>query len=212
MINKNSNPIKTVCTFCSSGCGMVAERNKLNYFEFKGDKAHPTSKGDTCEYGIQSMFNSQMIDKRSLYPSFRWNKNLPLKKQKWSNTYQRMTHISKVLIDKFGPKSLAFYTNASLSNESHYLVQKITKGALKTPFVDSNSKTGSKKALTAFKKSFGHLRTQTKLSDIDQTSCILVASSYLDKHQPLVFEKVLNKKKNQTPIVNSLSLMPIPTS
>ncbi|CAM4351894.1 4Fe-4S Mo/W bis-MGD-type domain-containing protein [Arcobacter suis] len=116
-----SKLIKTICTHCSVGCGVIAEVHNGVWVRQEVAQDHPISHGGHCCKG------ADMIDKiratnRLQYPmekvAGKWNR------VSWDNA---MGKISKQLMDlreKFGPDSVMFLGSAKVSNEQGYYIRK----------------------------------------------------------------------------------------
>ena len=49
MVGQNSSVVRTICGFCTLGCGMKVTANDGRIEKVEGDPGHPANAGDLCE-------------------------------------------------------------------------------------------------------------------------------------------------------------------
>ncbi len=116
-----SKKIKTICTYCSVGCGIVAEVQNGVWVRQEVASDHPVSRGGHCCKGAGAI-DMVTSEKRLKSPM----KRVGGKWQKISWN-QALDEISKKLLDireKNGPDALHFNGSAKVSNEMAYLQRK----------------------------------------------------------------------------------------
>lgn len=118
---KGSKKIKTICTHCSVGCGVIAEVVNGVWVRQEVAQDHPVSRGGHCCKG------ADMIDK------IRGGNRLkfPIEKVggKWKRTSwdDAMSKISSKLLElqkQHGPDSIMLLGSAKVSNEQSYYIRK----------------------------------------------------------------------------------------
>ncbi len=116
-----SKKIKTICTYCSVGCGIVAEVQNGVWVRQEVASDHPVSRGGHCCKGAGAI---DMVTSEKRLKS-------PMKRVggKWQKISwdQALDEISKKLLDireKDGPDALHFNGSAKVSNEMAYLQRK----------------------------------------------------------------------------------------
>ena len=116
-----SKLIKTICSHCSVGCGVVAEVYNGVWVRQEVAQDHPISHGGHCCKG------ADMIDKirgtnRLQYPiekvAGKWNR------VSWDDAMSKITAKLTELREKFGPDSVQFFGSAKVSNEQAYYIRK----------------------------------------------------------------------------------------
>jgi len=116
-----SKLIKTICTHCSVGCGVIAEVHNGVWVRQEVAQDHPISRGGHCCKG------ADMIDKirstnRLQYPTQKvagkWNRI------SWDDAMSKVTKKLVELREKFGPDSVMFLGSAKTSNEQAYYIRK----------------------------------------------------------------------------------------
>ncbi|MBM0637431.1 molybdopterin-dependent oxidoreductase [Campylobacter sp. VicNov18] len=117
---EGSKKVKTVCTACSVGCGIIAEVQNGVWVRQEIAQDHPISLGGHCCKG------SDMIDMVRSHVRLKY----PMKKEKgvWKRiSYeQALDEIGEKLANyrKENPESVMFLGSAKMSNEQAYYVRK----------------------------------------------------------------------------------------
>ena len=116
-----SKLIKTICSHCSVGCGVIAEVQDGVWVRQEVAQDHPISHGGHCCKG------ADMIDKiratnRLQYPiekvAGKWNR------VSWDDAMGKITAKLMELREKFGPDAVQFLGSAKVSNEQAYYIRK----------------------------------------------------------------------------------------
>jgi formate dehydrogenase major subunit len=116
-----SKLIKTICTHCSVGCGVIAEVYNGVWVRQEVAQDHPISRGGHCCKG------ADMIDKvrgtnRLQYPIEK--KNGQWVRVSWDDAMTKISHKLNELREKFGPDSVQFLGSAKVSNEQAFYIRK----------------------------------------------------------------------------------------
>ncbi|OAG28173.1 formate dehydrogenase [Thermodesulfatator autotrophicus] len=117
-----SKIVRTICTYCSVGCGIYAEVENDVWVRQEIAQDHPVSRGGHCCKGAGAidMVNSE---KRLKYPLKRQNGRWV--KISWE---QAMDEICSKLLDirkKYGPDAVHWNGSAKVSTEMAYLQRKL---------------------------------------------------------------------------------------
>lgn len=116
-----SQKVRTVCTHCSVGCGIVAEVKDGVWVRQEVAQDHPVSLGGHCCKG------ADLIDKvrggnRLRYPTVKskgkWQR------LSWENALNDISNQIKELQTKYGPDSIMLLGSAKVSNEQSFYIRK----------------------------------------------------------------------------------------
>ncbi|WP_423779163.1 hypothetical protein, partial [Algoriphagus aquimarinus] len=69
--------VKTTCSYCGVGCGIVAEVDSQNKVHVEGDQDHPVNQGMLCSKGRNLHYVVNDTSDRILYPEMRWSRSHP---------------------------------------------------------------------------------------------------------------------------------------
>lgn len=116
-----SKMVKTVCTACSVGCGIIAEVQNGVWVRQEVAQDHPVSLGGHCCKGAD-MIDMVRSEVRLKYPmvkeSGQW------KRISWDTAYDRISKKLTSLREKSGPDSTIFLGSAKLNTEQAYYFRK----------------------------------------------------------------------------------------
>jgi formate dehydrogenase major subunit len=134
---KDAKETKTICPYCSVGCGIVVHTKDGKVVNTEGDPDHPVSEGTLCSKGaslISIINNPTRITK----PRYRAAGASDWKEMEWDEALDRIAKLVKDTRDRtFVQKSkgavvnrteaLAHIGSAALDNEECYLLQKLIR-------------------------------------------------------------------------------------
>jgi ferredoxin-nitrate reductase len=189
--------IKTTCSYCGVGCGIVVTNDAKNGVTVKGDINHPVNKGMLCSKGMNLHYVVNDTSDRILYPEMRWSKSHPLERVTWDEALDRAAAVFSSIINKYGPDSVGFYVSGQCLTEEYYLANKLVKGFLKTNNIDTNSRLCMSSAATGYKKTFGEDSVPIAYDDIELADTFLITGANPAWCHPILFRRIeLHKEKN----------------
>ena len=176
--------IKSVCGYCGVGCGLEYEEKSLI-----GDITYPVNEGKLCSKGISELVSID-TSTRLLRPHIRETINNEFRISSWDEAIRIVTSkIKKSDKDKIG-----FYLSGQLLTEDYYIANKLGKGFIGTPNVDTNSRTCMSSAVVAYKKSIGADFVPLRMDDIFSSDLlILTGANTAEAH--VVFHNQIKKAK-----------------
>ena len=191
------NSVKTTCSYCGVGCGIIINKDHSGKIQVKGDPDHPVNKGMLCSKGMNLHHVVQDVSDRILFPQMRYGKNLPLQKVSWDTALDRAAAVFKTLIAKYGPDSVGFYVSGQCLTEEYYIANKLTKGYLQTNNIDTNSRLCMSSAVAAYKMALGEDSVPISYEDIELSDCIFIAGANPAWCHPILFRRIeAHKEKN----------------
>jgi formate dehydrogenase major subunit len=117
-----SKQIKTVCTHCSVGCGIIAEVQNGVWVRQELDVTHPISRGSLCCKGA-SVRDDAMTEKRLKQPMKLVNGDW--QKISWETALDEVADKLMAIRGESGPDSVFWMGSAKFSNEQAYLFRKM---------------------------------------------------------------------------------------
>lgn len=199
--------VKTTCSYCGVGCGIVAGVDAQQKVQVEGDKDHPVNQGMLCSKGMNLHYVVNDTSDRILYPEMRWSRSHPRERVTWDDALDRATGVFKSLIQKYGPKSVGFYISGQCLTEEYYVVNKLTKGFLGTNNIDTNSRLCMSSAVVAYKKTFGEDSVPISYGDIELADAFLITGANPAWCHPILFRR-LEKHKEKNPNVKIIVVDP----
>ncbi|MFT9383130.1 MAG: bifunctional nitrate reductase/sulfite reductase flavoprotein subunit alpha [Acetobacter orientalis] len=186
--------IRSVCPYCGVGCGIVMDVKDQKIVRVRGDSAHPANKGRLCTKGSscdKPVTSSARLDtalirvERTAQPT-----PTPL------NTAIQQTALRlKAILQNHGPDAIALYVSGQMSLEAQYLANKLVKGYLRTPHIESNSRLCMAAAGTGYKLSLGSDAPPGSYEDLDYTNLFFVIGANMADCHPILFLRLMDRKR-----------------
>ena len=202
-----NNEVKTTCSYCGVGCGIIIKKDANNNVLVEGDKDHPVNKGMLCSKGMNLHYVVNDISDRILYPEMRWSRSHPRERVSWDDALDRAASVFKSIIKKHGPDSVGFYVSGQSLTEEYYIANKLTKGFLGTNNIDTNSRLCMSSAVVGYKKTFGEDSVPVSYEDIELADCFLITGANPAWCHPILFRRI-EKHKEENPDVKIIVIDP----
>ncbi len=192
-----NSEIKTTCSYCGVGCGIIVTNDSKNGVSVTGDKNHPVNKGMLCSKGMNLHYVVNDTSDRILSPEMRWSKSHPMERVSWDTALERAAAVFNSIIKKHGPDSVGYYISGQCLTEEYYLVNKLVKGFLKTNNIDTNSRLCMSSAVVGYKKTFGEDAVPIAYDDIELADTFLITGANPAWCHPILFRRIeQHKEKN----------------
>ena len=140
--------VKTTCPYCGVGCGVIATPDGQGGAGIAGDTEHPANFGRLCSKG-SALGETLSLDNRLLHPV------VDGVRSSWESALGTVAGGLRKVAEQHGPDSIAFYLSGQLLTEDYYVANKLAKGFLGTPHVDTNSRLCMSSAVAAHRRAFG---------------------------------------------------------
>ncbi|HEY6141795.1 MAG TPA: molybdopterin-dependent oxidoreductase [Flavobacterium sp.] len=202
-----NSEIKTTCSYCGVGCGIIVTKDAKNGVMVSGDKDHPVNRGMLCSKGRNLHYVANDTSDRILYPEMRWSKSHPMERVSWDDGLDRAAAVFSSIIKKHGPDSVGFYISGQCLTEEYYLVNKLVKGFLKTNNIDTNSRLCMSSAVAGYKKAFGEDAVPISYDDIELADTFLITGANPAYCHPILYRR-LEQHKEKNPKVKIIVIDP----
>ena len=199
--------VKTTCSYCGVGCGIIIKKDANNKVLVEGDKDHPVNKGMLCSKGMNLHYVANDVSDRILYPEMRWSRSHPRERVSWDVALDRAASVFNAIIKKHGPDSVAFYVSGQSLTEEYYIANKLTKGFIGTNNIDTNSRLCMSSAVAGYKKAFGEDSVPISYDDIELADCFLITGANPAWCHPILFRRI-EKRKEENPKVKIIVIDP----
>ncbi len=117
-----SKQVKTVCAYCSVGCGIIAELQNGVWVRQEMDNTHPINRGGLCCKGA-SVRDAAISNKRLKSPmklvNGKWQK------VSWETALDEIANKLLSIREESGPDSVFWMGSAKFSNEQAYMFRKM---------------------------------------------------------------------------------------
>lgn len=190
--------VKTICTHCSVGCGIIAEVQNGVWTGQEPAMDHPFNKGAHCAKGA-SVREHGHGERRLKYPTKlvggKW------KKISWD---EAINEIGDQMLDiraKSGPDSVYWLGSAKFGNEQAYLFRKFA-AMWGTNNVDHQARICHSTTVAGVANTWGYGAMTNSFNDIHNSQSILLIGSNPAEAHPVALQHIFKaKEENNAPIV-----------
>jgi len=187
--------IRTTCAYCGVGCGIEAEVTGPRQLAIAGDPHHPANEGRLCSKGTW-LGETVGLEGRLLHPQ------VDGRRVGWDHALDEVADRLQQTIADHGPESVAFYLSGQLLTEDYYVANKLAKGFIGTPHVDTNSRLCMASAVAAHNRAFGEDVVPCSYDDLDEAELILLVGSNTAWCHPVIWQRIERaRERNGTKVV-----------
>ena len=192
-----SKKIRTICTACSVGCGIIAEVQKGVWVRQEVAQTHPFSQGGHCCKGA-AMIEEVRNPKRLKYPlekvDGKW------KRISWGEALDKIANKLKYFRDKYGPDSVMFLGSAKMSTEQAYYFRKFA-AFFGTNNIDHQARICHSSTVAGVANTWGYGAMTNHLGDIQNSKAIMIIGSNPAVAHPVGFKNMLKAKERNNAVL-----------
>ncbi|MFE2881980.1 molybdopterin-dependent oxidoreductase [Streptomyces sp. NPDC059272] len=199
MTTTPARQVRTVCSYCGVGCGMLLDIGAgpdggPTVLRASGDKSHPANAGRLCTKGATTadMLTAPGRSTGALVRAERGAEPVPTPvADAIAETARRLRQI----VDEHGPDAVAFYVSGQMTLEAQYLANKLAKGFVRTNQIESNSRLCMASAGAGYKSSLGADGPPGSYDDFEHADVFLVIGSNMADCHPILFLRMMERVK-----------------
>lgn len=180
--------IRTTCPYCGVGCGVLATPDGRGGATIAGDPDHPANLGRLCSKGA-ALGETLGLGSRVLHP-LRRNAAGGYDRVGWEAALDTVADGFKSVIATHGPDAVAFYLSGQLLTEDYYLANKLMKGFIGSPHVDTNSRLCMASTVAGQRRVFGSDTVPGSYEDLDSADLIVLVGSNAAWCHPVLFRRM----------------------
>lgn len=180
---KSCGAVRTTCPYCGVGCGVIATPDGSGGATIKGDPEHPANFGRLCSKG-SALGETLGLEGRLLHPE------IDGLRVSWP---EALDHVSTKLAEisaRHGPGSIAFYLSGQLLTEDYYVANKLAKGFIGTPHVDTNSRLCMSSSVAGHKRAFGADIVPQCYDDLELADLVVLVGSNTAWCHPILYQRI----------------------
>ncbi|UYG00760.1 nitrate reductase [Halomonas sp. GD1P12] len=186
----SSYTVSTTCPYCGVGCGVSATVESGRVCSVKGDATHPANYGRLCVKG-SALADTLGEQGRLLQPRL---DGVPAS---WDQALSALVERLTALQAAHGRDTVAAYLSGQLLTEDYYVANKLFKGFLGTPHLDTNSRLCMASAVAGYKRAFGADAVPCNYEDLEEAELLVLVGSNLAWNHPVLYQRVkLAKERN----------------
>ncbi|MFD6278014.1 molybdopterin-dependent oxidoreductase [Streptomyces sp. NPDC060209] len=191
--------VRTVCSYCGVGCGMLLDigrgpDGRRTVLKATGDKAHPANGGRLCTKGATS---AEMLAApgRLTTPLVRADRSEEPAPLPMETAVKETARRLRAIVDEHGPDALALYVSGQMTLEAQYLANKLAKGFVRTSWIESNSRLCMASAGSGYKLSLGADGPPGSYEDFEHADTFFVIGSNMADCHPILFLRLMERVK-----------------
>src|SRR5690349_7767649 len=187
--------IRTTCPYCGVGCGIIAKPDMQGGAIIAGDPRHPANLGRLCSKGT-GLGETLGLENRLLRPTLR-EADGNLAPVTWESALDRVANGFAQTIAQHGPDAIAFYLSGQLLTEDYYVANKLMKGFIGSPNVDTNSRLCMASSVAGHRRAFGADTVPGCYEDLDKADLLILVGSNAAWCHPVLFQRMLANKQQR---------------
>ena len=190
--------VRTVCTHCSVGCGIVAEVQNGVWTGQEPAFDHPFNRGAHCAKGA-SVREHGHGERRLKYPmklvGGKWQK------VSWEQAIEEVGDRMLQIREQSGPDSVYWLGSAKFSNEQAYLFRKLA-AMWGTNNVDHQARICHSTTVAGVANTWGYGAMTNSYNDIHNSKAILLIGSNPAEAHPVALQHIFKaKEENNAPVI-----------
>ena len=199
-VDPHPRATRTTCAYCGVGCGVLATPDGKGGAAISGDPEHPANFGRLCSKG-SALGETLGLENRLLYPMIRCGKGT-MERVAWSDALDHVAHRFQHIVARDGPGAVAFYLSGQLLTEDYYVANKLMKGFIGSPNVDTNSRLCMASSVAGHRRAFGADTVPGCYQDLDEADLLVLVGSNAAWCHPVLYQRMLvNKQRRGARIV-----------
>ncbi|MEW6001562.1 MAG: molybdopterin-dependent oxidoreductase, partial [Nitrospirota bacterium] len=206
-LRRPAKEVKTICPYCSVGCGILLGVRDDTVINVRGDIENPVSRGYVC---VKGRFGLGFVHspERLTSPLIRKNKSNPLTPPFTKGglggfaevSWEEALDLVASRLNKYKGEEFALIASTKCTNEDNYIAQKFARVVMSSNNIDTSARlchTSSISALletevgTAFKS----------LDEIGRSACILIVGANVTSSHPIVGLKIKKAVENGAKLI-----------
>ena len=187
--------IRTTCPYCGVGCGIIAKPDMQGGAIIAGDPRHPANLGRLCSKGM-ALGETLGLENRLLRPMLR-EADGGLAPVTWELALDRVANGFAQTIAQHGPDAVAFYLSGQLLTEDYYVANKLMKGFIGSPNVDTNSRLCMASSVAGHRRAFGADTVPGVYEDLDIADLIILVGSNAAWCHPVLYQRIVANKHSR---------------
>ena len=176
-------PVRSTCPYCGVGCGVLATPDSNGGATIKGDLDHPANAGRLCSKG-SALGETLGLETRLLHPMING------KRTDWDRALDHVATRLNAVRSEHGPEAIAFYLSGQLLTEDYYVANKLAKGFIGTPNVDTNSRLCMASSVAGHRRAFGADVVPQCYDDLELADLVVLVGSNAAWCHPILYQRI----------------------
>jgi len=179
----HSEGVRTTCPYCGVGCGVLATPDGQGGAAIAGDPEHPANFGRLCSKG-SALGETLGLETRLLHPI------VDGRRATWEAALDHVAGCLAAIRAEHGAEAIAFYLSGQLLTEDYYVANKLAKGFIGTPHVDTNSRLCMASSVAGHRRAFGADVVPQCYEDLELADLVVLAGSNAAWCHPILYQRI----------------------
>ena len=189
--------VKTICGFCSTGCGLKIHLRSGEAINLSPEVTYPVNLGMACPKGWEALTPLRSSD-RATTPLLR-NAQGELEPASWETALKMFAEKFKSIQQQHGPDALAWLGTGQITTEELAFLGVLGKMGMGIRHGDGNTRQCMATSVTAYKESFGFDAPPFSYDDFEESDVLIFIGSNLCVAHPILWQRVL--RNNHRPAI-----------
>jgi assimilatory nitrate reductase catalytic subunit len=170
-----------------------------------GDPEHPANFGRLCSKG-SALGETLGLETRLLHPI------VDGRRTGWREALDHVAARLAAIRNENGPEAIAFYLSGQLLTEDYYVANKLAKGFIGTPHVDTNSRLCMASSVAGHRRAFGADVVPQCYEDLDLADLVVLAGSNAAWCHPVLYQRIQTARAERGVRIVNIDPRRTPTS
>ncbi|MCX8073046.1 MAG: nitrate reductase [Candidatus Binatia bacterium] len=188
-----------VCGYCSTGCGLLAHLQEGRAVNLSPDPDYPVNLDKACPKGWQALTVLEAPD-RATVPLLR-DRHGARRRVSWGEAIDVFVENMRRVIQRYGPKSVAFLGTGQMPTEELALFGALAKFGMGIVHGDGNTRQCMASAVVAYKECFGFDSPPYTYADLEESEVVVLVGSNLAVAHPILWQRLLRNQQLRALIV-----------
>lgn len=190
---------KSVCGFCSTGCGLEIHVRDGVAINVTPDHDYPVNTGMACPKGWESLRVLDAPD-RATQPLLRQSNGefLPIS---WPQATKIFCERFKTIQDEHGAESVAFISTGQIATEEMFFLGCLAKFGMGLVHGDGNTRQCMATSAVAYKQAFGFDAPPFTYADLELSDVLVFVGANPCLAHPIIWQRVLQNRNHPALIV-----------
>ena len=175
--------VRSTCPYCGVGCGVLATPDGKGGAAIAGDPDHPANFGRLCSKG-SALGDTLGLESRLLHPE------IGGRRVGWDAAIDHVASSIARTAKAHGPAAIAFYLSGQLLTEDYYVANKLAKGFIGTPHVDTNSRLCMASSVAGHRRAFGADIVPQCYDDLELADLVVLVGSNAAWCHPVLYQRI----------------------
>ncbi|MEW6189842.1 MAG: formate dehydrogenase subunit alpha [Actinomycetota bacterium] len=193
-VQRPEREVKTICSYCGTGCGVYLGIRDNAVVSVRGDTDSPVNRGNLC---VKGRFGASFVNSSDRLIA-------PLIKRKGKFTKTSWDEALAVVVDKLAKykgDQFALLASTKCTNEESYVIQKFARAVMNTNNIDNCARLCYAPTMVALHETIGVGAMTNSISELEKTSCILAIGTNVTRAHPVIGIKVKRAVRNGAKLI-----------